>query len=369
LLWRLGVATSCALALVPAGAFASTASIQIERVYYTAAAGEVNNLTISLTGGTYSLSDPGAAITAGMGCTTSQNIAACQASRIRGITVSADDGADNVVNTTPTPSTLSGGDGSDSLEGGSGNDALRGNQGLDTHSGGAGDDFIDSRGDKADVVSCGIGSDTVRADAVDSVAADCETVDRAGAPPPPPPGPMPGPSPPAAALLGPAETRRLAPGACTTDQVGPPGNDRLDGTTLGDSLFGLQGHDLLKGLQDDDCLFGGVGSDRLSGGGDDDRLLGDDSRRGVGGNDRLSGQAGDDMLVGGPGRDRLSGGRGNDRLAGGPGRNRLFGGLGNDRLNGVNGRVDRLKCGRGRDRARADRVDRVLGCERVRRRA
>jgi hypothetical protein len=32
----------------------------------------------------------------------------------------------------------------------------------------------------------------------------------------------------------------------------------------------------------------------------------------------------------------------------------------------VNGRFDRLNCGRGRDTARADRIDRVRGCERVR---
>ena len=41
------------------------------------------------------------------------------------------------------------------------NDTLRGNQGVDTHAGGAGDDFIDARGDRPDVVSCGTGNDTV----------------------------------------------------------------------------------------------------------------------------------------------------------------------------------------------------------------
>jgi Ca2+-binding RTX toxin-like protein len=370
-----GIAALCAVALFPAGAFAATASIQIERVFYTAETGELNNLTVSLSGESYTLSDAGARPTAGPGCTASDNTAACPAAGIHGITVRAGDEADSVKNTTSTPSTLSGGDGNDSLEGGSGDDVLRGNKGVDTHSGGAGDDLIDSRGDKPDVVACGIGDDTVIADAADSVAADCETVDRGEAPPAP--APPSGPSPTAGALLGLAETRTLDPGACATDRLGTPRRDRLDGTPLGDNLFGLQGNDILNGRRHDDCLFGGVGSDRLSGAQGDDRLLGDDSRRGPTGNDRLAGNSGNDLLVGGSGKDRLfgndgndrlSGGRGNDRLTAGRGRNRLLGGSDDDRLNGVNGVVDRINCGRGLDTVRADRVDRVRGCERVRRR-
>jgi Ca2+-binding RTX toxin-like protein len=260
------------------------------------------------------------------------------------------------------------------MEGGSGNDVLRGNQGIDTHAGGAGDDFIDSRGDKPDVVTCGIGEDAVRADAADLVAADCEIVDRGEASPASPP--TTGPSPTAGALLGLGETRTLGRGACATDMLGTPRDDRLDGTSLGDNLFGLQGNDVLTGRRHDDCLFGGLGSDRLSGGRGDDRLLGDDSRRGTAGNDRLAGDSGDDLLVGGSGRDRLlgnegndrlSGGRGNDRLKAGPGRNGLLGGSGDDRLNTMNGRLDRINCGPGRDSVRADRFDRLRRCERVRR--
>ena len=71
---------------------------------------------------------------------------------IIGFTVSGGDEADSLRNTTSTPSTLSGGDGNDSLEGGSGNDTLRGNKGVDTLSGGPGDDLIDVRGDRGDIV-------------------------------------------------------------------------------------------------------------------------------------------------------------------------------------------------------------------------
>lgn len=368
LVLSLGIAALCAVAILPAAAVASTASISIKRVFYAAAPGEVNDFTISMSGTDYALADPGAAISAGAGCTASGSTATCPGGGINGITVSGDDGADNIRNTTAMRSTLSGGDGHDSLEGGSGNDTLRGNQGVDTLTAGAGDDFVDVRGDRGDIVTCGDGADTVRADVSDSVAADCESVDRGGAPPPPPPGPTSGPSPTAGGLLGPVEANSLDPGACAVDKMGTPRRDIFAGTDVGENLFGLQGNDRLNGRGGDDCLFGGVGSDRLSGAAGDDRLLGDDTGRAVVGHDRLFGNGGDDLLVGGPGRDRLNGGAGNDRLGGGTGRNSLRGGPGNDRLNGANGRRDALNCGPGKDTARADIGDRVRGCERVRRR-
>jgi Ca2+-binding RTX toxin-like protein len=351
-----GIATVCMLVVLPASAFGATASISIKRVFYAAAPGEVNNVTVSLSGTDYVLTDTGATVDAGAVCTASGNTATCANAGIIGMTLTGDDGADSLKNTTSTPSTMSGGDGNDSLEGGSANDTLRGNQGVDSLSGAAGDDLIDVRGDRSDIVTCGTGNDTVRADGADLVASDCETVDRGGAPPPPTSGA----SPTAGALLGPVETGTLDPGACAMDRLGTPDDDRIDGTALGDNLFGLQGDDVLNGRAHDDCLFGGVGSDRLSGAAGDDRLVGDDARRAGPGNDRLFGNAGNDLLVGGPGR---------DRLRGGAGRNRLRGGLGNDRLNAVNGTRDRVSCGRGRDTARVDSIDRTRGCEHVRRRA
>ena len=174
----LAIAALCLFSLLSTEAFASTASTRIKRVYYTAAPGEVNNLTISLSAPNYTLADPGAAITAQPACTLFAGAGVCSVVGIIGFTVSAGDGADSVTNTTSAPSTLSGGDGNDSLAGGSGNDILRGNKGVDTHAGGAGDDLIDARGDRGDIVTCGDGNDTVLGDAADSIAADCEVVDR-----------------------------------------------------------------------------------------------------------------------------------------------------------------------------------------------
>jgi hypothetical protein len=67
-----------------------------------------------------------------------------------------------------------GGSGRDRLFGGRGDDTLAGNGGRDTISGGAGNDRINARDGSRDRVTCGTGRDSVLADRVDSVAADCE---------------------------------------------------------------------------------------------------------------------------------------------------------------------------------------------------
>jgi Tol biopolymer transport system component len=204
------------------------------------------------------------------------------------------------------------------------------------------------------------------------------------------------------------------PAACSNVFTGTNGNDTINGTSGGDRISGLGGSDTLNGLAGRDCISGGSAGDRISGGSALDRLSGNggndrvsggsgndsqsggsgnDSLSGGSGRDRQSGGSGNDRLSGGGGRDRLSGGSGKDRLSGdaardtifggsgndtllggsgndrisvGGGRNRAFGGAGNDRINSVNGRRDRVNCGSGRrDVARADKKDRVRGCERV----
>lgn len=92
-----------------------------------------------------------------------------------------------------------------------------------------------------------------------------------------------------------------------------------------------------------------------------DRLMGT-----VGG-DRLIGRRGRDILHGRAGEDCLSGGIGSDRIRGGPGLDRLAGGPGRDRINAADGVAETVRCGRGVDLVRADDLDRLIGCERVRR--
>jgi hypothetical protein len=125
-----------------------------------------------------------------------------------------------VFNTEESPSTLRGNGGDDKLkgyayddtvDGGAGNDTLTGGFGNDTITGGPGsdaiyadvsssycnwiqgdlphgNDTIDVRDGEADQVDCGVGEDTVRADKLDTVSTDCETVVRDGSVPPKQPG-------------------------------------------------------------------------------------------------------------------------------------------------------------------------------------
>lgn len=106
------------------------------------------------------------------------------------------------------------------------------------------------------------------------------------------------------------------------------------GGGAGDLIFGFGGADRITGAGGHDCLIGGTGADRL---------------------------------LGEAGYDRLTGGAGSDVLVGGRGVNSYDAGPGNDVVNARNGRRERVRCGRGKDRARVDKRDRTSSCERVNR--
>ena len=79
---------------------------------------------------------------------------------------------------------LDGGEGDDELLGDAGHDHLIGGSGTDALSAGPGEDLVESGDGVPDVVACGDGSDTVRADAIDTFGADCEAVFEGVAPVP-----------------------------------------------------------------------------------------------------------------------------------------------------------------------------------------
>lgn len=145
-------------------------------------------------------------------------------------------------------------------------------------------------------------------------------------------------------VCDPVETVPPLSGACANQRIGTAGDDSLVGGLAGDKLTGLAGDDSLFGDAGDDCLVGGGGDDWLAGGA---------------GSDSLSGGAGDDVLIGGPDADVLS-------VGGGV--NRVKAGAGNDKVNARNKRVDRVDCGAGRDSVKADKRDRLKGCEKKSRR-
>ena len=187
-----------------------------------------------------------------------------------------------------------------------------------------------------------------------SPASRAFTVDTPDQPPPPPP---------------PTSPPALRPGSCANARVGTRGADLLIGTIAGDLINGLGGNDRIDAGAGNDCLNGGAGSDTIEAGEGDDRANGNagaDRLTGGDGNDKLAGNNGNDRLSGGDGNDRLQGGAGKDGLSGGDGRNAYSAGGGNDSVNSVNGTRERVNCGGGRrDRVRADRADRLRGCETV----
>jgi Ca2+-binding RTX toxin-like protein len=138
---------------------------------------------------------------------------------------------------------------------------------------------------------------------------------------------------------------------------GTPGDDLLNGTGGADTMNGLAGNDVLLGLGGNDTMDGGAGNDNLDGGAGKDKLKG-----GLG-NDRLTGGPGDDSLNGGAGKDKLSGGVGNDSLNGGAGKDSYSGGSGKDTITSKDGVAESVNCGSGKDKVRADKKDKLIGCE------
>jgi Ca2+-binding RTX toxin-like protein len=93
-----------------------------------------------------------------------------------------------------------------------------------------------------------------------------------------------------------------------------------------------------------------------------------------GGDDKVVGRQGSDLVRGGSGHDRLlgegsadilRGGRGGDLVDGGSKSDVLRSDQGSDRVKAIDGNVDVVRCGSGRDFASVDAKDSVRGCENV----
>jgi Ca2+-binding RTX toxin-like protein len=131
-----------ASAALPATSFAGTVTSSFGDVRYTAGAGEQNNVTVDLSGTTYTISDtgPGVTVTATAPCaqvTTTR--ATCPQEPLPStdhVTVVVDDLNDTVtVNATARDGTR--------IDGGAGNDTIVGSTGADKITGGPGNDVID----------------------------------------------------------------------------------------------------------------------------------------------------------------------------------------------------------------------------------
>ena len=330
---------AAALAL-PASAGAATVRLEDEfdqrsnttsqEVVYDALSGEANDLRATYDGSRfYDLTDP-AGITPGRGCTRPNPL---DATRAR-CEVTAGGGTSGI--------TVNGGDRNDIvridgvgaiLRGGDGNDALLGPDFGSRFEGGKGDDLMIG-GDSTDLFEEGParnGADAMRGSGnVDEVS------------------------------------YRKRRGKIRADLQGdrddgePGERDQIDDDV--EDLTGGRANDRLTGNVVDNTLRGGRGSDVIDGGGGDDELAAqlDTFEPGR--------QRSRDRIRGGSGRDTIGGSAGSNRLSGGPSPDVIHAGRGNDRISARDGRLDRIACGRGRDRARLDGVDYFADrCERVRR--
>ena len=126
----------------------------------------------------------------------------------------------------------------------------------------------------------------------------------------------------------------------TTDIIGTPGDDTLNGGSDDDTIRGTPGDDTLNGGSDDDAIRGRGGDDTIDGGDGDDDIrggAGDDTIDGGGGDDEIRGRGGDDTIDGGSGDDELRGNRGDDAISGSGGDDDLHGGKGDDTIYGDEG--------------------------------
>jgi hypothetical protein len=180
-------------------------------------------------------------------------------------------GADSLT-TSAAADILVGNDGNDVLDGGEGNDQVNGSEGDDTLRGRAGDDLLQAgpgsdsvdagpgdddirlRDGVADRVACGEGDDKVDADALDEVAADCETVTRPSAPvdpgtgqPVPDPTTTPGPG--GGTGSGPDRSKPLLQvGGSTSQSVGAGGVIRVLATSSERGTMAMSGALHVAGL-------------------------------------------------------------------------------------------------------------------------
>ena len=304
-------AAAVALAVAPSTAGASTASVSGGTdLTYNAAAGETNNVTVSLDGAVYRITDPGATITPMFGCAAvNANEVTCTAAGVDRVDLQLDDlGDTNTLSPTVTvrsdisgeagQDTLNGGDGARSslfggadndtlnagaagarLDGDAGNDTVNGGAGFDDVEAGLGDDvgFGNGGEDSFDGGSAPDGADTFNGGpGIDDLRYGSRTADVT------------------ATLDGVADDGEAGEG----DNV-MPDIERVDGG---------QGNDLIVGGPANEELRGAAGNDTVRGGAGDDQTDGDD------GDDSVAGDAGNDVVRGGDGIDLVDGGEGDDVL-------------------------------------------------------
>jgi Ca2+-binding RTX toxin-like protein len=315
------VALAVAGALATSGsAAASTADISGTTLEYAAAPGETNHVALSRDAGGYRIVDPGATITPTAPCAAvSATEVTCPTAGVTafsivlgdmndtetlaasvvdiGIGISGDAGTDTLSGGAGSFSSMSGGDGSDTLNAGSLGDDLSGDDGTDVLNGGAGGDSLNG-GAGNDVENGNGGNDEL--DSSDSTPNGADTLNG-----------------------GPGEdevsyAQRRANVSLTQDGVADDGEAGEGDNVAADveDIFTGAGNDVISASNADNEIQSLAGNDTIDGGGGSDEILGgngDDVMNGGSGADFLSGDLGNDVVGGGAGDDTL---RNSARIAG-----------------------------------------------------
>jgi hypothetical protein len=240
---RLAVAVALAIVAmlaVPAASLAAAAYVDTyhDNLTYMAGSGERNNVAVTVSGTTYTITDPGATITPGSGCTkvTSSSVTCVPVygGPINYVAVLSGDQDDRVTIGDGINSWVDGGSGNDRLVAGSGSNWLFGNTGDDYLDGGLGSDLLNG----------GDGNDTV--DYSSRTAPLTITLDGS---------------------WGDGQAGENDNVSTTVENViGGAGNDTITGSPASNYLAGGPGDDSLAGGAGDDTLDGGPGHDALDGG-------------------------------------------------------------------------------------------------------
>jgi Ca2+-binding RTX toxin-like protein len=155
----------------------------------------------------------------------------------------------------------------------------------------------------------------------------------------------------------------------------------IRGTTGDDTLTGTDVRDRIRAYSGNDTVDAKAGRDRIAAGRDNDTVEAGPGR------DLVFSGYGDDTVNGGPGNDLIFAQRGVDTVSGGEGSDELWalarkdvtkqpneptdtldGGPGHDLIRVRDGEADKVTCGPGVDRVRADYKDQVANdCEHVNR--
>ena len=144
--------------------------------------------------------------------------------------------------------------------------------------------------------------------------------------------------------------------------LGTETSDDITGTAGGDRILALEGDDTVDARGASDLVIGNEGADTLHGRSGSDELYGESEVAESAGDDTLFGESRGDLLIGRGGNNQYFGGSGPDEIfanESGTGETEtISAGPGNDVISALDGAVDIIDCGSGKDRIlRADDSD------------